>query len=286
MFRNVLVGYNGGETSDDALVLARALAGPLGTVTAACTYWWQPLSARVFKSRPGEMRMRSGAAEVLAELSRREGPALLTVPVPGTSPAHALVDLIKERGYDLAVVGSTHRGRAGRVFAGTTADALLHDAHCPVAVAPVGYREHHGALRRIGVAFDGSDASRAAVETATWLAQDRGAELVLLRALNAMPVLAAGDVGYGFVVPEAITSGVAQLELDEAVEGLAETITVSGETLAGDAGPALVERASSGLDLLVAGSRGHGALGRVVLGSVSHHLMCNSPVPVLVVSQQ
>ena len=157
MFRNVLVGYDGGETSQDALALGRVLAGRLGTVTAACSYWWQPLSARVFKTRPGEMQQRAGAEEVLRGAVEPEGSDLRTVAAPGTSPARALVDLVEERTYDLAVVGSTHRGKVGRALAGTTADALLRDGECAVAVAPIGYREHIRALRRIGVAFDGSD---------------------------------------------------------------------------------------------------------------------------------
>jgi nucleotide-binding universal stress UspA family protein len=282
MFRNVVVGYDGSENAEDALALGRALAGPLGTVTAVCTYWWQPLSARVFKSRPGQMRMRAGAAEVLDELSRREAADLLTVPAPGTTPARALVDLIAERGYDLAVVGSTHRGTAGRVLAGTTADALLQAGLCPVAVAPVGHHRRSTSLRRIGVAFDGSEPSRAALASAHTLAQERGSELVVLRAFTAIPMLAAGDIGYGFVVPEAASSGAAQMQLEDAVAKLVGTVPVSGELLEGDPGHALVERAAD-LDLLIAGSKGHGALGRVVLGSVSHHLMCNSPAPVLVV---
>jgi nucleotide-binding universal stress UspA family protein len=72
------------------------------------------------------------------------------------------------------------------------------------------------------------------------------------------------------------------MELEEAVAELAGTVPVSSELLDGDPGQALVERAAN-LDLLIAGSKGHGALGRVVLGSVSHHLMCNAPAPVLVV---
>ena len=282
MFRNILVGYDGSETAEDALALGLALAGHSGTVTAACSYWWQPLSARVFKARPGEMRMRADAAEVLARLSKREGHTLLTVPAPGTRPARALLDLIEERGYDLAVVGSTHRGSIGRVLAGTTADVLLHDGSCPVAVAPVGYREHSSVLRRIGVAFDGGDAPRRALAAAHALAAERGAQLVVLRVhAAALPALAAGDVGYGFVVADSTTRDLAQAELDEAVAEVAGAVPVSGELLEGDTGEALVQRAAR-LDLLVASSKGHGPLGRVTVGSVSHHLMCNSPTPVLV----
>ena len=64
--------------------------------------------------------------------------------------------------------------------------------------------------------------------------------------------------------------------------GVAVVYAVSFE---GDAGTALVER-GRGLDLMVVGSKGHGALGRVARGTVSHHLMCNSSTPVLAASPE
>ena len=54
----------------------------------------------------------------------------------------------------LIVVGSTGRGRAGRVLTGSTAERLLHGAPCPVALAPHGYertraRDDRRRLRRL-----------------------------------------------------------------------------------------------------------------------------------------
>lgn len=283
MFDNVLVGYEGSERSEDALALALVLAGPSGAVTAACSYWWEPLSARVGKSGPGEPMMRAGAQQTLAPLRHRGGADVRIVAAPGASPADALRTLVEEGDYDLVVVGSTHRGAVGRVLAGTTADALLRHGPCPVAVAPLGYREHTTGLRRIGVAFDGTDPSRAALEAARELASEHRAELVVLRVFTPAPVLAGAEVGYAAVVDEPKVRAAAQSALDEAVYGVGDEITVTGELLEGDPGRALAER-SAGLDLLVVGSKGHGALGRVLLGSVSHHLMSEAAAPVVVVS--
>jgi nucleotide-binding universal stress UspA family protein len=283
VFRNILVGYDGSERSEDALALALALTGSHGTVTAACSYWFKPLSARVAHGGPGQATMRSGAEATLAPLRYRGGAVIETVAAPGASPAHALRELAAERHHDLVVVGSTHRGAAGRVLAGTTADALLRGATCPVAVAPLGYRDHAGGLHRVGVAFDASAPARAGLDAARAIAADRGAALVVLRVVSAVPVLAAGDVGYGFVAGAPDLHAAAQAELDDAVMGLADgRAAVTGELLDGDPGIALAER-SQDLDLLVLGSKGHGALGRVLLGSVSHHLMCEAAAPVLVV---
>jgi nucleotide-binding universal stress UspA family protein len=99
-----------------------------------------------------------------------------------------------------------------------------------------------------------------------------------------VPVLAAGDVGYGVVIDDPDLRDEAQVRLDAVVEGLRgrSAVAVSGELLDGDPALALAER-SSDLDLLVVGSTGHGVFGRVLLGSVSHHLMCHSATPVLAV---
>jgi nucleotide-binding universal stress UspA family protein len=282
VFDNVLVGYEGSERSEDAVALALAVTGPKGTVTAACSYWWEPLSARVGKSGPGEPMMRAGAEETLAPLRYRGGADLRTVATPGSSAADALLSLAEDGDHDLVIVGSTHRGAAGRVLAGTTADALLHRGHCPVAVAPRGYRERTGGLRRIGAAFDGTEPSCAALAAAHALAREHGAELVVLRAFSRVPVLAAGNVGYAAVINEPELHSAAQSELDEAVRNLGGEVPVTGELLDGDAGTALADR-SAALDLLVVGSKGHGALGRILLGSVSHDLMCEASAPVVVV---
>jgi nucleotide-binding universal stress UspA family protein len=283
MFANTLIGYEGSDRSEDALALALALSDPDGTVTAACSYWWEPLSARVGKGGPGEPMMRSGAQETLAPLRYRGGADIKTVAAPGSSPSRALVELAETGDYDLAVVGSTHRGKAGRVLAGTTADALLHAGLCPVAVAPLGYRERAaGGLDRIGVAFDGSDPSRDALFAGHRLAAGHGAELVVLRCFSPVPVVATVGIGYGVAIDERDLRDSAQAELDEAVTSLGDDVRVTGELLDGDAGTVLAER-SGRLDLLVVGSKGHGALGRVLLGSVSHQLMCTSASPVLVV---
>jgi len=265
MFHDVLVGYDGGDTSEDALAFAGVFAGPTGTITAACA--------------------GANADAVLARLSERERPRPLTVAARGRTPAHALRDLVDERGYDLVVVGSTHRGKVGRVLAGTTADALLHGGPCAVAVAPLGYRDRGGGLRRIGVGFDGTDASRHALAAAHAIAADRGAELVVLRVYSAIPAMVVGDetaAAYAFAADPEEPQRAAQAGLDAAIAGLGGDVPVRGELMEGDPRAVLAER-SADLDLLVVGSKGHGTLGRVLLGSVSHYLMHESAAPVLAV---
>jgi len=49
-------------------------------------------------------------------------------------PASALLEL--SRGVDLLVIGSRRWGMVARLVLGSTGEALLHDAECPVLVVP------------------------------------------------------------------------------------------------------------------------------------------------------
>jgi nucleotide-binding universal stress UspA family protein len=57
------------------------------------------------------------------------------------SAAHALHDLAIELDAAAIVVGSSHRGRIGRVLAGDVSTSLLRGAPSPVLVAPRDYTE-------------------------------------------------------------------------------------------------------------------------------------------------
>ena len=58
-------------------------------------------------------------------------------------------------------------------------------------------------------------------------------------------------------------------------------ISIDPSVIEGHPAPLLV-KASSGADLLVVGSRGHGEFAGMLLGSVSEHCVTNAHCPVLV----
>ncbi len=59
-------------------------------------------------------------------------------------------------------------------------------------------------------------------------------------------------------------------------------IDVTGDVVENTPGAALLDAASEA-DLLVVGSRGHGSIAGMLLGSVSTHVVHHSPCPVLIV---
>lgn len=138
----------------------------------------------------------------------------------------------------------------------------------------------------IVVGIDGSTNARRALEWAAGEARIRGARLVAVLAWDA-PVATFSSV--------ALASGdAAQLDelaaeasqrLAAALAGAEEALTgLEVESLVAEGSPAkILLEAARDADLLVVGTRGHGGLAGLVLGSVSQQCAHHSPCPVVIV---
>lgn len=175
----------------------------------------------------------------------------------------ALHELADIEDADLLVLGSSRRGMLGRVLVGDHTRAALNGAPCAVAVAPAGYCDHFGAVRRIGVGYDGSRESERALEVARRLAAAHHAELSASTAMTVpLPTIGSGPLPLSDVIEPL---------LHNARERIAELGGV--EPLAGYGPPVEVLANYSGsVDLLVVGSRSYGPIGRLVHGSTSDEL--------------
>lgn len=139
-------------------------------------------------------------------------------------------------------------------------------------------------MKRLLIATDGSPAARAAVETGIRLAEEQGAEVVILHVVEAQDVIAP-SFGPIVVIPHELGSA----EDDEALASAGE--------LARERGVPYALRLVSGFDvetivanaeeidaeLIVIGSNRHGAIGTALLGSVSMGLLKRATRPVVVV---
>jgi nucleotide-binding universal stress UspA family protein len=140
-------------------------------------------------------------------------------------------------------------------------------------------------FRNILVATDGSaDANRALTE-AIDLAVSEHARLTLFSAVVRPPAAAYFGAGAGAAAALAREAVVeAETILREAVQRVPHGVSVRTVQSTEPAGPGLIHQVKSGHhDLVVMGSRGRGALRSVLLGSVSHHVLHHSRVPVLIV---
>ncbi|HEY6891230.1 MAG TPA: universal stress protein, partial [Solirubrobacter sp.] len=98
-----------------------------------------------------------------------------SITIAGHSVPHELHALALHEHAGLIVVGSTHRARLGCVLPGSTAERLLHEAPCPVALAPHGYRR--APIRSVAVGYVDTPEGRAALTAAHHLARAAGARL-------------------------------------------------------------------------------------------------------------
>lgn len=223
-------------------------------------------------------------AHDLAGTSNRR---LIAEKVPGVvAPSLGLVGLAEREDAGTLVVGSPHRGPIGRAVLGSVAHHVLHHAPCEVVVAPRGYagRERRPKIARIAVAFDGTAESRTALRRAEALARDTGASLRLIVADD--PVVAGVPAGEEFTPdrnPEAV--------LKAALGSVAPSIAADGECL--DPGwrkadqsvaEAIARACERDVDVIVAGTRR--PLDRLLLGSVTGHLIDVAPCAVLVVPHE
>ncbi|HEV3322415.1 MAG TPA: universal stress protein [Solirubrobacteraceae bacterium] len=266
MFENVIVGVDGRPAGRDAIELARRLVSPQGKLTLANVHSGElsPVNAVT----PG---LPAGEREASHELLQRErddadlgADAVELVSFAALSPGRGLHDLAEERGADLLVVGTCSRGMLGRAMLGDDTRAALNGAPCAVAIAARGYAEHPLPLASIGVGYDGSPESEAALAAARAVAAQQRAKLVALEVVSIPAYSFTGltPPALGDTIDALITDAKEQLRTLEDVEGRA-VYGLPGEELAAF---------SADVNLLVVGSRNYGPLRRLVVGSTSGYL--------------
>jgi nucleotide-binding universal stress UspA family protein len=141
-------------------------------------------------------------------------------------------------------------------------------------------------FRNVLVAYDGSDHAEKALREAIDIAAAGNGRLTVLTALcppaRWIPATPETMVAARDLRPE--LEGQAQAQLQHAVSLVPDTVPVTTILTQKPVRRALLDRAEKGChDLIVMGSRGRGAVQAALLGSVSHHVLHHSPIPVLIV---
>jgi nucleotide-binding universal stress UspA family protein len=269
----IVIAYDATPEADDGLALARVLADIRGA---------DLLVARVLPDTPPEASDRAvqAASRALVQETREAAAEVLgsrsfeVWPVLGVPVAKGINALADERGAELIVFGSPQHGRVGRVLLGNAAAEACADAPCAVAVAPPGYRIRPWLSPPvIGVAYDGSAESAAALDAGEMLARETG---VALRVMTVEPT------GLHRPLHQRLP---ADIDYDRLRIALAGDLDVDAWLFHGD--PVhILDRESERLGLLVCGSRALGPLHRAMAGSVLAALMRTAACPVLVVPRR
>jgi nucleotide-binding universal stress UspA family protein len=152
------------------------------------------------------------------------------------------------------------------------------------------------AVAKVLIATDGSDLAVEAARRALDLL-DPSLDLVVVTVVTPPVVAGGAPLGAADGVGPAVVDPETTVELDhalteEAQAGLQRTVAALGREattrlLHGDPAAEICREAEDGgYDLIVIGSHGYGVVKRVLLGSVSHHVLHHAPCPVLVMRQR
>jgi nucleotide-binding universal stress UspA family protein len=290
--RKVLLATDG---SDDAALAATA-AVDLSKRTGAelhIVHARRPLPHGAYPSllperyqAPYEESARGVLEEQLGRIEQAGGTVAETHLVVGR-PADAILDLGERIGAELIVVGSRGLGPVKRLLVGSVSESVVHHATRPVLVVRGGTRSWLPV--RVVIGEDLSEGAQSAARLGVRLAKLMEAETVLVHAYGGMPPHPERLPRDERELYEAmVREHLGRVEPD--IEGRAAELADAYEVrprvrvVPGDSAKVLTEVAEEGdkPSLVVVGSRGLGAGGRVLLGSVSTKVLIAASGPVLV----
>lgn len=204
------------------------------------------------------------------------------------SPVTGFHDVVDAQDPAVAVVGPDYLCALTRGVRGDPGLGLTRDVSCALVVAPHGYARASGdgsIPRTIGVGWEPTDEAKTAVRSAIELARHVDGTVRLIQVIPDDRGPAAADPGgtrdAGGEDRLARRHHAARHDLEAIAEALHAPVPVEVQVLHGDPAHVLAG-ASSGVDVLVLGSRGYGAPGRTVLGNVSAALLPRAACPVVV----
>ena len=144
--------------------------------------------------------------------------------------------------------------------------------------------------KKIVVAYDGSVHSKEALNWAVDLSLLTGAPVIAAKVvelveINRVDALNHAEFGANLSERFAELHEADIKQMEEAVEtGRKKGVVVKPEMISGNVARSIIDYADqNGADLIIAGTKGHGALTELLIGSVVRNLLSLSDIPVLVV---
>jgi nucleotide-binding universal stress UspA family protein len=301
----LLIGYDGSDCAraalEDLVLAGLPPDADVCVLSVADMLVPVPFDEPVRARKPPPSRIvrtaRALSADVMAQAQQAslEAVAVLTSLFPGwrvqpevvaDSPPWALVKRAQQRGADLIVVGSHGQGALSRLVLGSVSQGVLHHATCSVRIART--RERLSAAPpRIIVGMDGSPHARDAVDELARRPWPDGTEVRVVTAIDPhwrMAVAGAWAAPLAADAPGDVASD-AQARATTAVRQLADRgLSATPVVALADPKRLLVEQARTwAADCVFLGAAGHGAIERVLLGSVSAAVAARAPCSVEVV---
>ena len=292
MYKHILIPTDGFEQSEQTVKVGLELVRRLDA-EALVTLVMQPPITFSGLSFERELRLEGQAVVDRWEKYGQEyGVKVKGHFAEGADVAQKLVQVARDVGCDLMVMGTHGREGLARLFLGSVAERVIRLSKIPVMLL-----RFDGALKtpqtfpkRILVSLDGGKASELALGQAARLAKSLGSELVLLHVVPNLWVPPAYEA-LMFDVGSRQELDAKMREEGQAILKKAEVCAqgLKVKTVLRDSGdmriaPAILEVAKAEqADLIALGTHGYSGFDRLLLGSVAEAVVHHAPVPVLVV---
>ena len=141
-------------------------------------------------------------------------------------------------------------------------------------------------MKKILVAYDGSPHSKEALDWAIDLSLLSQAQIVAVKVFEGNQLFMAAETGGAKFLEtlEEMRREDRRLMEEAAAIGRSKGVTVTGEILQGNIAAEIIAYANqNNVDMIVTGTKGHGALAELLMGSVTRNLISLAHIPVLVV---
>jgi nucleotide-binding universal stress UspA family protein len=285
---SIICGVDDSQSAYDAVRVAKSLASALDRRLVLLHTVRMPIAFGVaamphaYPFRADDQRAAQAGERLLERLAYEHGlSASVERRVENGDPSLVLPAVADDEAAGAIVLGSGGRNWLASALLARVPVAVVAHAPCPVIVVPPKGRLGSGA---VVCAVDDSAEARGAVPVARGLSDGLGVDLLVAHAVAATPVPSTSAVPSG---PAELVEGdrrraeefLAGLSFEEGLGTRAERRIAFGSEAEAIADLADDEDAA----LVVAGSRGRGALKSLVGGSVSLELWTSSSRPVVVV---
>jgi nucleotide-binding universal stress UspA family protein len=280
--RTIVVGY---DRSTDAKIAAHWALDEASRTGAPVEFFyayewpiWAPAASMVptpaiWPDEQTRQAIKDTLTEAVTEAEHSHPAVRTTIATADNEAALALVRRSADAG--LIVLGSRGHSAVTNLLGSVSAAVSAH-AQCPVVVV----RGRPSGSSPIAVGVDGSAISEAALAFAAGEAANRGVPLLIIRAWKPPGGLWAESP----IVTRAVSDAERQ-PFDDLVSIWREKfprLDITAEAVVEHPAAALTQLSAT-TQLLVAGSRGRGALRGMLLGSVSQHLLRHAACDVAIV---
>ena len=147
-------------------------------------------------------------------------------------------------------------------------------------------------IKKILVAYDGSAQSKEALDWAIDLSLMTKAQVMVVKVIEMMSLREMTDLYEGGAHADLLVSKIEEIQkadqklLEEAITAVGQRkgVAITTALLHGNVAAAIIEFSKeNAADLIVVGTKGHGVLEELLMGSVTRNLVSLSRIPVLVV---